>query len=306
MEARQGEERPLTKFYLRRFFRIAPLYYFGILFYLITTVFLHFAQSAILEWPVRYSFLNIMANATFLHSFYVPANNSIVPGGWSIAAEMVFYLAFPFIFPIFRNLRRVNVYYLPIASLAVCWLILQIFRLFLSLGLENNSFLYFSIVNQLPVFLLGIALYFSSRRKLSTPVIMSLGIITFCLAIMSHLIYFHVSVTPFLFGISFIFLFKIFERVPRLSHPLLAAIGKASFSMYVFHFFLTRTLGSLIDKLLHGILTDYLILAISALAVTAVSYFFSLKSMALIEGPGIRAGAKVISRIDMKGQYSVN
>lgn len=47
---------------------------------------------------------DIIANLAFIHSWVPSANNSVVPGGWSIGAEMVFYLLVPFFWSV-RNER---------------------------------------------------------------------------------------------------------------------------------------------------------------------------------------------------------
>jgi peptidoglycan/LPS O-acetylase OafA/YrhL len=112
-------ESPQTwrKFYVRRFFRIAPLYYLALIIALvfrpsftagircIITAFPHplstwLADSPILQAP---SWPNILAHFTFLYGF-IPAYcaSNILPD-WSIGLEMQFYLFFPFIMLAYRQ-----------------------------------------------------------------------------------------------------------------------------------------------------------------------------------------------------------
>src|SRR6185295_18097501 len=71
-----------TNFFIRRFFRIAPMYYAGILYYLYQD-----------GWGARYwlgdathvSAWNIVSNLFFFHAFNPYWITSVVPGGWSIA-----------------------------------------------------------------------------------------------------------------------------------------------------------------------------------------------------------------------------
>jgi peptidoglycan/LPS O-acetylase OafA/YrhL len=72
------------RFYTRRFFRIAPLYY-GVLL-----LNLSLGQAV---WP-RFSWGRIVENFTLSFGFFHP-NHAMVVGGWSIGIECVFYLAFP-------------------------------------------------------------------------------------------------------------------------------------------------------------------------------------------------------------------
>lgn len=103
ISSQKRHEQHWRYFYLRRFFRIAPLYYLGIVLYLLAGGFFYCWSNGVFEIPSQYTLLNILANVTFLNGFYAPANNNIVPGGWSIATEMNFYLMFPILFFFLKN-----------------------------------------------------------------------------------------------------------------------------------------------------------------------------------------------------------
>jgi peptidoglycan/LPS O-acetylase OafA/YrhL len=93
--ARSAEPHALANFYLRRFFRIAPLYYVAIALYLALYVASHDVGAAVRGY---YSARNVAANLFFLHGFVASANNHVVPGGWSIGTEVAFYAIFPALF----------------------------------------------------------------------------------------------------------------------------------------------------------------------------------------------------------------
>lgn len=93
---RGGSRSSLSFYYLRRYFRIAPLYYFGIMFYVLSKVASGYNDTDL-------TFENVLSNVLFLHGFHPAANNTIVPGGWSIGLEMAFYLIFPFIFFFYKD-----------------------------------------------------------------------------------------------------------------------------------------------------------------------------------------------------------
>ncbi|QPF84232.1 acyltransferase [Bradyrhizobium genosp. L] len=86
-------------FYLRRAFRIVPLFWLAIPFYLAIT-----GGAGIKQWaPDGISATDVALTVGFLQLFSPTAFNSVVPGGWSIAVEMQFYLLFPLLIRLFRQ-----------------------------------------------------------------------------------------------------------------------------------------------------------------------------------------------------------
>lgn len=82
-ESRWGN-RELRRFHIKRFFRIAPLYYLAVVL------------NLILRQPVgpEPTLRMLAENATLTFGLFHP-NHALVLGGWSIGIEYVFYLAFP-------------------------------------------------------------------------------------------------------------------------------------------------------------------------------------------------------------------
>ena len=76
--------RGLRDFHLKRFFRIAPLYYLAVAANLL------FGLTA----GPQHSPRMVLENATFTFGLIHP-NHALVVGGWSIGVEYVFYLVFP-------------------------------------------------------------------------------------------------------------------------------------------------------------------------------------------------------------------
>lgn len=105
----------IRSFYIRRAFRIVPLFWAAILFYLLITKgegFKFWAPDGIATSDVLRTFL-------FLHWSSVTAFNSVVPGGWSIAVEMQFYLLFPLLIFLFRRPNGPILVYAAIALIGV-------------------------------------------------------------------------------------------------------------------------------------------------------------------------------------------
>jgi exopolysaccharide production protein ExoZ len=102
-------------FYLRRFFRIAPLFWVAIVFYMLVTRGRGITNFA----PDGVSVSDVVLTFFFLHSTSVTAYNSVVPGGWSIAVEMQFYLLFPLLIYLFRRPGGATLCYALIALVSL-------------------------------------------------------------------------------------------------------------------------------------------------------------------------------------------
>lgn len=266
---RKSESHTLRNFYIRRYFRIFPVYYLGIIVYYLMNLFYQDAES--------YTFKNVFANVLFIHGFIPSANNKIVPGGWSIATEMLFYLIFPvlhwFLFSgkiIFR------------ASLIVCACFLGLYLL--QIKVDNNTFWYYNIITQLPVFVVGIVYY-----KYVGQISLMIGFALFALFTLVTLFFWQFrwfEFVPLSSGISFCGLLKILEKT-SLDHPFFQKIGKVSYSIYVVHFifafFLLPENQSIVWFLPFLVVTF------------ALSYFISVLLEKYIEKPFIKIGSKLTS-----------
>ena len=161
---RSGETNATGKFYIRRFLRIAPLFWLAIPVYLAINGTAPSANAPNGIGPVQ-----VILTATFLHGFWPDSVNSVVPGDWSIAAEMTFYLVFPLLITAFGSRRHLYV------ALAIVLHLVNVilfkpwaFALFSAYyGPGHEAFvwttLHISFLNQLPVFLIGCALFFALR-----------------------------------------------------------------------------------------------------------------------------------------------
>ena len=100
MTARCQEPRFIVNFLIRRFFRIAPLFYLSLIGYTCLNGFnaRYFAPEGVAWWffPLTISFFNGWMPQTI---------NSVVPGGWSIAVEAMFYVSLPLLFTKIRGIK---------------------------------------------------------------------------------------------------------------------------------------------------------------------------------------------------------
>ncbi|GHV49909.1 hypothetical protein AGMMS49579_02660 [Spirochaetia bacterium] len=149
------EHQPIKYFFIRRFFRIAPMYYIAIIVYLVLD---GFGPRYWLGDAKGISIANIVSNVLFLHGFNPYWITSLVPGGWSVAVEMMFYAILPLLF---KNIKNINH--------ALCLFFVSIvFKHFLAEILSNfdpttsdrlwGNYLFLYLPSQLPVFVLEIIL----------------------------------------------------------------------------------------------------------------------------------------------------
>jgi len=278
----------LSIFYLRRFFRIAPMYYFGILLYFLFS-FWHFTAAT---FQGKYSILDVAFNVFFLHGFVESANNVVVPGGWSIGTEVAFYAIFPLLFNFFYGFKTPILGMLLISLLT--YFTIKLVSITTGLSLQNHNFLYLNVVTQLPVFLVGIIYYFADKRKylnsISTIFILLHFLITVSIAFISFTKHFHYSLTPFLSALAFVSLIELYTRIPQLSPKILVSIGQKTYSMYILHFIFAWIISYHIFIVLKEYLKSDFIFIICLLLSISLTYIFASITEKIIEKPGIRLG----------------
>jgi peptidoglycan/LPS O-acetylase OafA/YrhL len=300
-ETRKNESQPLVKYAIRRFFRIAPLYYLGIIgFFFLALTTAYFSNGRI-SIPEHYTLLNIISNVLFVHGFYPPANNNIVPGGWSIGTEMAFYVVFPMLFALaskyWGSIRNV------ILGVLIGFLFSQITLLVLaSNGISvSNDFVYCNLINQIPVFILGIAYYFWSTLKnqrfnwkIDALAFVVLSGVSLYFRKLSVEIPYLLSCIPFISGLSFLFLMELFRKLDILNSNILVRIGKVSYSMYIIHFIFAWLMTSLIAPLFNKILISEVTLLLLYPTVVASTFYLATLSEKHIEKPFIDLGRSII------------
>jgi len=234
-KSREDESHPIKKFFIRRFFRIAPLYWMALLYYTLSKVigfrfFLtgHFANP--IDWG------KFLSNLFFVHGFNINWINSYVPGGWSIADEVMFYALLPLFFIFIKDIN-VCIRFL-IGSLFIC-MVLDYFVH--DMVIELVPFPYFYFPAQLPVFLLGILAYFiviDKTASVSTSTVLLTGFTVLICCYFSP---------PYHFVYSLFFLALIIavsrKQFSILVNPVMAYIGKISYSIYITHFAILQILG---------------------------------------------------------------
>lgn len=293
------EQRPLRNFYIRRFFRIAPIYYLAIVYYLIR---IYCNLPFWLGDQPSVSNSNLLSNILFVHGFSPYWINSLVPGGWSIAVEMLFYSLFPFIF---KGLKNINSAFLFLnISLAIKILFQEFFNHYLLINEAYiwREFLFYYFPSQLPIFALGFIMYFLINDINSLKLIQPRAIFVFVLLLFAQIgstfdfLYFNHIV----FGLGFVIFGVLLSsgKLSLLCNPILKFIGKISFSLYVMHFIVIAWLVKfqLIDftnNYLLNFMTRLLMVSIFSIFLSTLTYYF-------IEIPFQNFGKKIINKKELK------
>jgi peptidoglycan/LPS O-acetylase OafA/YrhL len=277
----------------KRFFRIAPLYYLAIVLY---------AAEQLYVRDVPPDVFNIIANVAFLHTWIPRANNTVVPGGWSIGVEMFFYLLVPLIW----KLPRRNFSLLTIAAIALVLSHIARYAAHRSLTIENNSFLYLWFPTQLPVTAIGLVFYslVIERRE---PVSVSAAAFSFivlftCGSALGTGLLIAPGVAPTIFGLTFSALIASLKgrRNRILVNTATILLGRVSYSVYIFHFIILDAIKELLSR--SGYVPDGSAVAFAGIYVSTllVVSLVALASKWIIEDPGIRLGHKLSAALIQK------
>ncbi|TGT85100.1 MULTISPECIES: acyltransferase [unclassified Mesorhizobium] len=102
----------LRNFYLRRFLRIAPLFYFMMLFYI---------PFCLAMWGTTIPLSQFASSALFVFNFVPNHVTGFVMASWSIGVEMAFYAIFPLLVFAITGLARSVVFLAVTVFLAANW-----------------------------------------------------------------------------------------------------------------------------------------------------------------------------------------
>lgn len=286
---RISEKNKNLNFAIRRFFRIAPLYYMMAIFILID----HYLSWDIIPLPNNGD--NIISGF-FSHIFFVNSLSpkqalAYIPGGWTISIELLFYLTVPFLC---LKLKGLNSTLKFLSVILICSYILN--RILFHF-LRDPSFNFTNPITQFPIFVVGFTAYhivFDKNKKIkpSTIAFMIVGLFFFCYSPLPyHILY------SFIFGALIVLLAK--KPYKLLSNKIFTSIGKLSFSMYIMHFVIiyilihTRINETFVSK---GHILNFIFLYI---AVVIISYLVSLLTYTWIEKPFQNIGRVIIQKINM-------
>ena len=228
-QQRSTETQRSLKFYIRRFFRIAPLFWVAILFYMLWESTHEFPRPAdILGWK------QVVLTTFFLHGFSPSSINAVVPGGWSIAVEMSFYVVFPLLAA--RRATAVQ----TLAFALVAYLVLGVaMTTFVERFLAPDPiFVYYSLLTQFPIFPIGMFIYAVAMRgeQCNPWQVAAIAAAWLGVAFIGKVV-FDLDTRPYFWVQVALFALFIHVIIRRGIHvAILSLMGTLSYSMYLFHF----------------------------------------------------------------------
>ncbi len=245
LEKNQTKTLPFLK---RRIFRILPSYWTMIVVYVVY----RFAFRLFFNFEGfsgNPNFWEILANVFFIHGL-IPgqANNYVVRGGWFVGTLIIFYCFTPLLFKLFNvknaKWQKNRTWLFPVAALtfSLCmWLLIGQGRNICT----NNSFVYFSFINQFPCYALGFSLYAIKKCDFSIKPVFFALLFFANLAISIILFYTNLAFSfvfiPAIFSLSFVFLFQWITALAKNETPNIRLfrwinnMGERSFSVFLSH-----------------------------------------------------------------------
>jgi len=284
----------LKRFYIRRFFRLAPLFYFMLIFYSI---------YLFIEFNHKSSLGTYLLNLTFTYMLVPSQHESMVWAGWSVGMEWLFYFAFPLMVLMSRSI---------IVLLIVFFISLIVSIKFTSLTLPitevSASSNYMNIMKHIVFFITGMLIFKSiplaNKIKNKINWIKRLDVVYFIVAIgifvvLERYINYEVLevslIVVLLFG-AYLGFSKIFNNY------IFKLMGKCSYGLYLLNPIIIVTLNNLgfykyIKNSINSPVLNYL--TGSAITLIIIVVFSNIAYM-VIEQPGIKAGQKVIDKFIRK------
>lgn len=286
---------PVRNFIIRRFFRIAPMFYVAIIIYCIIGGLSksYWAPNGIEWWFIPVTVM-------FLHGFHPETITSIVPGGWSIAVEMMFYLLFPYLFTYISSIRKVTLLFFASIFLYVINKILApiIFSYPPEIKYLESSFTYFNFFGQFPVLVIGIICYYILRSKIVSRWNLPIGGLLFLIS--TYVFCYPVKWMPhhIVSGVIFLLIALFLANWPirLLVNQFTTTIGKLSYSMYLNHFLVLIFLSKFRDPLIFSN-PDYRSLFhffVTVFLTASISYITYVH----IEKPFIKIGKNLINKYE--------
>lgn len=289
----------ILNFYLRRFFRVAPMFYAGILFYSAIRFFgREFWDNGDCNLPA------VILTILFQHTWDPSSFNSIVPGGWSIGTEFAFYMIFPILCSIVCDLRSALMM-LALSIMAAC-LFNELGSAVLNSGYEKDFFLYSWLPNNMPAFAIGFATFYLipnvPNHKYFSIVLVFISIFISILVAWSSLPYYSTFHSPFaaLLPMSFCsaLLVCALAAYPLrwFVNPIICHIGKVSFSAYLTHWIFIAIVQHVVEIPHMNIFYALTLYGFEVVFVTICTVSLSTLTYMFVEKPMIALGNRLIER----------
>lgn len=290
----------LAGYFIRRFFRIAPMFWVALL--LATLIF--FGKHSFWS-PDGIGWTEVVLTATFLHGIHPNSINAVIPGGWSVAVEVMFYLILPVLCKYATN--AISALKWSLVCVGIYFLFGNVAQAYFNQALpENARYLaniyswYMSFPAQLPVFMMGIVAFLVVKEERFKPVYAYAIAGAGCLLLISMPIQAENHMLPRHFLWAAVFALFIVANVQRpfylFDNPLMRLFGRISYSAYLLHFFVLIYVGKVFR---HAMIQPELKFSLLYLVVIGITYFMAAWSYRVIELQGMKIGGQISRRFEI-------
>jgi peptidoglycan/LPS O-acetylase OafA/YrhL len=291
--SRASRPMPLYEYAIRRFIRIAPLFW-------IVLAYICYRGGAQDPWAV-------FLNATFLFNLMPGYEASIVWAGWSVGVEMVFYALLPLLWFLLRSHAAwTGATLIAIAGSEWLW------RLTYGHPELREHYAYFSILGNLPQFLFGVLAF---RVYANATALAKSTLFIRCVAIASVLAVSLLLLKPglvpqtglrmSLIGAAFaaMCLWQAWHPSRWLASRPLAWIADRSYGIYLLHSLVLVTLEPLYSRIatVFGVSFGFFLSLLITFAIVLPAAHVSFR---LIESPATAAGNKFVRWITQRSSTS--
>lgn len=287
-------------FIVRRFFRIAPMFYLCIIYYFFQNQGFQFSEAlAYLEQ----SKWNVISHFAFLFGFNPWWLNSVYSYEWTIGTEMPFYFLVIFIAYFVRDIRGVLLF------VVLALVFNYTFQLFLWQWYypycHINSFIFaafaaFSLPYQLPIFCIGIVLFHLIYQKVKTAeALLYLSLLGIILSVASYLqqnpLYLYSYLLILVCWAAKYNILNIFDSA------FLRFIGKISYSIYLVHgaiLYWLKYFGTIKISSSENLSDIYMYWAYCFIITSILTVAISFITNQLIEVPFQNLGKKISKKLN--------
>ena len=193
---------------------------------------------------------NIISHLLFVHGLFPHYYNSIISVEWYISTLVIYYFLCPYIYKYLHNMRRCVTVTIPVSLLTFwcCSSAVEVYKNNQDAYIYINFFERFSIISQLPVFLMGVLVFTfyknytgedtSESRALSYSLLLFTGFMLYGQAF--HINRIHMAYDTTLFGIWFsaLLIGQIIHPVAIIDNPVFGFFGRHSYPLYLFHYYI--------------------------------------------------------------------
>jgi len=306
-----GKNNMFRDFFIKRLFRIIPVYWFGIILY---TVVYGLDSRGWREGPEVWHYPYHIFLVNVLHPL---TSSSVVPGGWSISVEVLFYMIAPLIFLYVNDKRRLVLFMLfVLIALPIGNIILKKYAMqsvFIDYDIKTiNNFFFRWPISQLACFGFGLVmlriiqsgkqLAYLKNDILNKLLILITVVLIFGTIFLPRIVQQH-HVVSFLFMCLGVLLSVTPWHI--IVNKATIYMGKISYSSYLVHFLVVNQLYIAFSKYFPLITENkyvfFGLLSISSIALTIPAANLGYK---YIETPAIDCGRNLIKKLNQKNEMA--